>query len=44
MVKLLVESGAGVRLKNDNGQTASEKMRIWGKKAVADWLDSVNRG
>ena len=41
VVKLLVERGADVRLKNDNGQTASDVARSWGRGAVAEWLDSV---
>jgi ankyrin repeat protein len=44
VVKLLVEKGANVRLKNHYGQTASDKARSNGQKAVADWLDSVSRG
>ena len=44
VVKLLVEMGAEVRLKNDNGQTASDLARNWGRRAVAEWLDSVNSG
>jgi ankyrin repeat protein len=43
VVKLLVERGADVRLKNDNGQTASDVARREGKEDVAEWLDSVNR-
>ena len=42
VVKLLVERGADVRLKNDNGQTASDVARSWGNRAVAEWLDSVS--
>jgi ankyrin repeat protein len=43
-VKLLVERGAEVRLKNEEGQTASEVAGIWRMKAVEEWLDSVSRG
>lgn len=41
VVKLLVERGADVKVKNGNGQTASDVARIAGKKAVANWLDRV---
>jgi ankyrin repeat protein len=44
VVKLLVERGADVRLKNDNGQTASDVARNEGKEDVAQWLDLVSRG
>jgi ankyrin repeat protein len=44
VVKLLVERGANVTLKNYNGQTASDVARSWEKEAVADWLDLVSRG
>jgi len=44
VVKLLVERGADVRLKNDFGQTASDVARRWGNRAVAEWLDEVSRG
>ena len=43
VVKLLVERGADVRLKNDEGLTASEWARKEAKEDVADWLDSVRR-
>ena len=43
VVKLLVERGADVRLRNDNGQTASDMARSKGKEDVADWLDSLSR-
>jgi ankyrin repeat protein len=36
VVKLLVERGADVRLKNNKGSTASDMARRWGKKDVAD--------
>ena len=42
-VKLLVKRGADVRLKNVDGQTASEVARSEGKENVAEWLDSVSR-
>ena len=41
VAKLLVERGADVRLKNDYGQTASDKARSWRKEDVAEWLDWV---
>jgi len=44
VVKLLVERGADVRVKNEDGQTASEWARRWERKAVAEWLDSVSSG
>ena len=44
VVKLLVERGADVRLKNNEGQTASDVARRFRNKDVADWLDSVSRG
>jgi ankyrin repeat protein len=44
VVKLLVERGADVRVKNGRGQTASDMARSEGKKDVAEWLDSVSRG
>jgi len=44
LVKLLVERGADVRVKNDNGQTASDVALCAGKKDVAEWLDSVSGG
>ena len=43
VVKLLVERGADVSLRNKYGNTASDVARDWGKKDVADWLDTVNR-
>jgi ankyrin repeat protein len=43
MVKLLVERGADVSLKNDKGQTASDKARSEGREDVAEWLDLVSR-
>jgi ankyrin repeat protein len=43
VVKLLVEREADVSLRNEGGWTASDVARIWGKKDVADWLDSVSR-
>jgi ankyrin repeat protein len=36
VVKLLVKRGADVRVKNNNGQTASDLARGEGKKAVAE--------
>jgi ankyrin repeat protein len=44
VVKLLVERGADVRLKNDNGQTASDLARSEGRQDVAEWLDEVSCG
>jgi ankyrin repeat protein len=44
VVKLLVETGANVRLRNNNGQTASEMAQSNGMFDVAEWLDSVSRG
>ena len=41
LVNLLVERGADVLLRNEEGQTASELARIEGIKDVAEWLDSV---
>ena len=43
-MKLLEERGADVRLKNDNGETASNDALCTGRKDVAEWLDSVSRG
>ena len=40
IVKLLVERGANVRLKNNNCQTARDMVRSEGKKAVEEWLDT----
>jgi ankyrin repeat protein len=42
-VKLLVERGADVRLKNNRGETARDKARINGHRGVVDLLDSVSR-
>jgi ankyrin repeat protein len=44
VAKLLVERGADVRLKNNDGRTASDMARIKGKTDVAEWLDSVSLG
>jgi len=44
VVKLLVERGADVRVRNNEGQTASDMARSEGKADVAEWLDSVSRG
>jgi ankyrin repeat protein len=41
VVKLLVERGADVSVKNGFGRNASEEARSFGKKDVAEWLDSV---
>jgi len=41
VVKLLVERGADVRLRNNNGQTASDVAWSNGMLDVAEWLDSV---
>jgi ankyrin repeat protein len=38
VVKLLVEKGANIRLKNRNGQTASDVARVNRHRNVADWL------
>jgi ankyrin repeat protein len=43
VAKLLVERGADVRLKNDDGLTASDVARIKGYKEMAQWLDSESR-
>jgi hypothetical protein len=43
-VKLLVERGADVRLRNNKGQTASEVVQSNGMLNVAEWLDSLSRG
>ena len=39
VVKLLVERGANVRLKDEKGRTASALARGNGYKNVAEWLD-----
>ena len=44
VVKLLVERGADVRLKNVDGKTAKYVAQSEGKEDVADWLDAVSRG
>jgi len=44
VVKLLVKRGADVRLKNNNGQTASAGARSDGKEDVAEWVDEVSWG
>jgi ankyrin repeat protein len=44
VAKLLVERGADDRMKNNKGQTASDRARIEGKEDVAEWLDSTSRG
>ena len=44
VVKLFVERGADVRLRNCFGQTVRAAARIAGNKDVAEWLDSVSRG
>jgi len=44
VVKLLVERGADVGLKDALGETASGIARRWGRRAVAEWLDSVSSG
>jgi ankyrin repeat protein len=44
VVKLLVERGADVRLRDENGRTASDMARSGGKRDVVQWLDSVRRG
>jgi ankyrin repeat protein len=43
LVMLLEERGADVRMKNNNGQTASDMARSEGKADVAEWLDSASR-
>ena len=40
VIKLLVERGADIRLKNVDGQTASDVAWSMGYKEMADWLDS----
>ena len=42
VVKLLVERGADIRLKNELGQTTSDVSRSKGKEDVAEWLGLVN--
>jgi hypothetical protein len=42
VLKLLVERGAGVRLKDKDGQTTSDLARSGGKEDVSDWLDLVS--
>jgi len=41
VVKLLVERGADVRVKDDFGQTASDVVRSEGREDVAEWLVSI---
>ena len=43
VVKLLLERGADVRVKNKDGQTASDMARIYGKLDVTNWLNSLSR-
>ena len=45
-MKLLLERGPDVSLKNDKNETASELARSEGeaREDVAEWLDSVSRG
>ena len=43
LVKLLVDRGADVMLKNDNGETARDIVRGKGKLDMAEWLDRVSR-
>jgi ankyrin repeat protein len=43
IVKLLVERGADVRVKDVSGETAADNARDYGYTAVAEWLDSVSR-
>jgi ankyrin repeat protein len=40
VVKFLVEKGANVKLKNNEGLTATEMARSKGYSAVADWLNT----
>jgi ankyrin repeat protein len=44
VVELLVERGADVSVKDEDGRTASDVARRWGKNEMADWLDRVRRG
>jgi len=44
VVKMFLETGADVRLKNNEGQTASDMTRIEGYGAVAEWMDSLSSG
>jgi ankyrin repeat protein len=44
VVKLLVERGADVRVKNNEGFTASDLARRNEYLDVAEWLNSVSRG
>jgi len=44
VVKLLVERGADVGVRNDNGQTASDMARSEEKEDVAEWLAEVSCG
>jgi ankyrin repeat protein len=39
VVKLLVERGADVRMKDFDGRTASDWARLMGKVDVSNWLD-----
>jgi ankyrin repeat protein len=44
VVKLLVETGADVRLRNNKGQTASDVAWCNGMLDMAEWLNSLSRG
>ena len=44
VVKLLVERGADVRVRNEDGRTASDMARFYGNLDVKAWLDSGSRG
>ena len=44
VVKLLVERGADVRVRNEDGRTASDMARVYGELDVAEWLDLGSRG
>jgi hypothetical protein len=44
VVKMIVDRGANVRLKNKKVRTASDKAHSRGIKNMADWLDSLRRG